>query len=318
MVTLVIKRRQDLIWLKFSGVQQCVREGQAIGMISGNSNDNLTHMNEGCRIHGHLEVNKVAGNFHIAPGQSFQQQHLHVHSLRNIRLNMLNTTHYINDLSFGEYFPNQINPLSHTKQITNDGAALFHYYVKIVPSTYVFLNKTELRTNQYSVTKHQKIIQNILDSNSHQLPGTFFTYEISAIMVKFVERQRSLAQFVTSSCAIIGGVFTVSSIIDGFLYRGSCLLLMPSSPSGTSVGKGDSGKTAGPRSTSGGAGVRQRKSTAPARSRPGTGGGASAGVWRFYTEDSPGLKVGPVPVLVMSLIFIASVFMLHIWGKYTK
>uniref|UniRef100_A0A8C5VQS2 Protein transport protein Sec61 subunit beta n=1 Tax=Microcebus murinus TaxID=30608 RepID=A0A8C5VQS2_MICMU len=34
-------------------------------------------------------------------------------------------------------------------------------------------------------------------------------------------------------------------------------------------------------------------------------------------EDSPGLKVGPVPVLVMSLLFIASVFMLHIWGKYT-
>jgi len=93
---------------------------------------------------------------------------------------------------------------------------------------------------------------------------------------------------------------------------------MPASPSGTTVGKGDSGKSAGPRSTGSGAGVRQRKSTTTTRSRPGAGGGASAGVWRFYTEDSPGLKVGPVPVLVMSLIFIASVFMLHIWGKYTK
>lgn len=27
---------------------------------------------------------------------------------------------------------------------------------------------------------------------------------------------------------------------------------------------------------------------------------------------------GPVPVLVMSLLFIASVFMLHIWGKYNR
>ncbi len=186
-----------------AGVHQCIREGQAVGMVGPNSNENLTHMSEGCRVHGHLEVNKVAGNFHIAPGQSFQQHHLHIHSLRNIRLNLLNTTHYINDLSFGEYFPNQINPLSDTKQITNDGAALFHYYVKIVPSTYVFLNKTELRTNQYSVTKHRKVIQNIIEGNSHQIPGTFFTYEISAIMVKFVERQRSLAQFLTSSCAII-------------------------------------------------------------------------------------------------------------------
>ena len=172
-------------------------------MVGANSNENLTEMNEGCRVHGHLEVNKVAGNFHIAPGQSFQQHHVHVHSLRNIRLNMLNTTHYVHDLSFGKYFPNQVNPLSNTKQIANEGAILFHYYVKIVPSTYIFLNKTQLITNQYSVTKHRKIIQNIFDSNSHQLPGTFFTYEISAIMVKFVEQKRSLAQFLTSSCAII-------------------------------------------------------------------------------------------------------------------
>ncbi|TNN02552.1 hypothetical protein fugu_010039 [Takifugu bimaculatus] len=49
-----------------------------------------------------------------------------------------------------------------------------------------------------------------------------------------------------------------------------------------------------------------------------TGSAGTGGMWRFYTEDSPGLKVGPVPVLVMSLLFIASVFMLHIWGKYTR
>ena len=29
-------------------------------------------------------------------------------------------------------------------------------------------------------------------------------------------------------------------------------------------------------------------------------------------------QVGPVPVLVMSLLFIACVFMLHIWGKYNR
>ena len=167
------------------------------------SNDNLTQVNEGCRIHGHLEVNKVAGNFHIAPGQSFQQHHVHVHSLRNLRLNVLNTTHYIHELTFGQGFPKQINPLSRTEQISRDGAVLYHYYVKIVPSTYVFLNGTQLLTNQYSVTKHRKVIRNLFDSSDHQLPGAFFTYEISAIMVKFVEQKRSLAQFLTSLCAIV-------------------------------------------------------------------------------------------------------------------
>lgn len=78
-----------------------------------------------------------------------------------------------------------------------------------------------------------------------------------------------------------------------------------------------------PRSSAGGSQLKQRKTTSSstnsssaARAR-GTGAG-SGGMWRFYTDDSPGIKVGPVPVLVMSLLFIASVFMLHIWGKYTR
>lgn len=95
------------------------------------------------------------------------------------------------------------------------------------------------------------------------------------------------------------------------------------------------------RSGSTGGTVKQRKvatSTGTAgRSRAGANSG---GMWRFYTDDSPGIKVyvltdnllfqmliailyscfssGPVPVLIMSLVFIASVFMLHIWGKYTR
>ncbi|XP_039278832.1 protein transport protein Sec61 subunit beta [Nilaparvata lugens] len=64
--------------------------------------------------------------------------------------------------------------------------------------------------------------------------------------------------------------------------------------------------------------VIQRKTAPATASRNRTTGTGSGGMWRFYTDDSPGIKVGPVPVLVMSLLFIASVFMLHIWGKYTR
>jgi len=96
---------------------------------------------------------------------------------------------------------------------------------------------------------------------------------------------------------------------------------MPAPASATSVGAG-SRSPSGAKPASGG-NVRQRKATTgggggsggAVRSR---GGGNAGSMWRFYTEDSPGLKVGPVPVLVMSLLFIASVFMLHIWGKYTR
>ena len=39
---------------------------------------------------------------------------------------------------------------------------------------------------------------------------------------------------------------------------------------------------------------------------------------RFYTDDAPGLKIGPTTVLIMSLLFIGSVVMLHIWAKLAR
>jgi protein transport protein SEC61 subunit beta len=100
---------------------------------------------------------------------------------------------------------------------------------------------------------------------------------------------------------------------------------MPAPASSTSVGAGGRSPRAMPSRGAGGGGgtVKQRKpaggsSSSGSSSRSGRGGATSGGMWRFYTDDSPGIKVGPVPVLVMSLVFIASVFMLHIWGKYTR
>ncbi|GMI13312.1 hypothetical protein TrLO_g7929 [Triparma laevis f. longispina] len=75
-------------------------------------------------------------------------------------------------------------------------------------------------------------------------------------------------------------------------------------------GQGDS--RAGLRNrASGGA----KKSAAPAGDGRGAGG-SSAGVLRFYTDDSPGIKVGPTTVLIASLSFIGCVVLLHIWGKF--
>ncbi|KAM5524393.1 translocon protein sec61beta [Fusarium oxysporum f. sp. phaseoli] len=39
---------------------------------------------------------------------------------------------------------------------------------------------------------------------------------------------------------------------------------------------------------------------------------------RLYTDESPGLKVDPVVVLVLSLVFIFSVVALHIIAKITR
>ena len=52
------------------------------------------------------------------------------------------------------------------------------------------------------------------------LPGVFFIYDISPIMVKFTEKRKTFAYFVTSLCAIVGGVFTVAGIVDSLIYSG--------------------------------------------------------------------------------------------------
>jgi hypothetical protein len=42
--------------------------------------------------------------------------------------------------------------------------------------------------------------------------------------VRFAETRSSFLHFVTSVCAIVGGVFTVSGIIDSGLYHGTRVL----------------------------------------------------------------------------------------------
>jgi preprotein translocase subunit Sec61beta len=44
--------------------------------------------------------------------------------------------------------------------------------------------------------------------------------------------------------------------------------------------------------------------------------GAGNNILQFYTDDSPGLQVGPTTVLVASLSFVGVVVLLHIWGKF--
>ncbi len=44
--------------------------------------------------------------------------------------------------------------------------------------------------------------------------------------------------------------------------------------------------------------------------------GAGTNILQFYTDDSPGLQVGPTTVLVASLSFVGVVVLLHILGKF--
>ena len=56
------------------------------------------------------------------------------------------------------------------------------------------------------------------------MPGVFFSYELSPVMVKYSRKEKSLGHFLTGLCAIIGGVFTVAGILDKLIYNSSRLI----------------------------------------------------------------------------------------------
>ncbi len=44
------------------------------------------------------------------------------------------------------------------------------------------------------------------------------------LQVRFQEERLPFLAFITSACAIVGGVFTVSGIVDSFVYQGQRLV----------------------------------------------------------------------------------------------
>lgn len=127
--------------------------------------------NEGCRIEGGLRVNKVVGNFHLAPGRSFSNGNMHVHDLKNYWDTPVtgghSFSHVIHHLRFGPQLPDNlskkvqskvllpwtnhhINPLDGTKQVTQDPNLNYMYFVKIVPTSYLPLGWERKYSERYN------------------------------------------------------------------------------------------------------------------------------------------------------------------------
>jgi hypothetical protein len=68
------------------------------------------------------------------------------------------------------------------------------------------------------------------------LPGAFFNFEISPILILHTETRQSFAHFLTSTCAIVGGVLTVASIIDSILFATGRVLKKSVASTGSSFG----------------------------------------------------------------------------------
>ncbi|OXV11068.1 hypothetical protein Egran_01170 [Elaphomyces granulatus] len=132
---------------KGDNIEQCNREGYAEKID--------IQRREGCRLDGIIRVNKVIGNFHIAPGRSFTSGNIHAHDLNTYFDSSLTEdevhtmSHEIHQLRFGPQLPKEVsdrwqwtdhhhtNPLDKTKQYTNQPAYNYLYFIKVVSTSYL-------------------------------------------------------------------------------------------------------------------------------------------------------------------------------------
>ena len=56
------------------------------------------------------------------------------------------------------------------------------------------------------------------------MPLSSKTLVQSSAKVMISENRSSFLHFITSVCAIVGGVFTVSGIVDAFIYQGEKII----------------------------------------------------------------------------------------------
>ncbi|RPB22732.1 DUF1692-domain-containing protein [Terfezia boudieri ATCC MYA-4762] len=159
---------------------------------------------EGCRIFGSMEVNKVQGDFHItAKGHGYKDAGNHVDH------NAFNFSHYVNELSFGEFYPKLINPMDGVVAVTKEHFFKYQYFLSLVPTHYHSTNSLRtLSTNQYAVTEQSQEVSHM------DIPGIFFKFDIEPVSLSITDSRTPLLSFIVRMINIVGGVM----VSGGWIY----------------------------------------------------------------------------------------------------
>lgn len=175
----------------------------------------------GCNMQGFVLVKKVPGTLHFtarAEGHSFDHT-------------WMNLTHVVHSFYFGSrptpwkyHLLERLHPLGlsadwldklHEQIFTSDHPQHTHeHYMQVVLTTIEPRRGgkgAQYDAYEYTAHSHTYI--------SDQQPSAKFTFDLSPIQIVVKEVRRAWYHFLTTSCAIIGGVFTVAGILDAILYQ---------------------------------------------------------------------------------------------------
>ena len=129
-----------------------------------------------------------------------------------------NASHTIHHLSFGQGFSGQILPLNgmeHT--IKEPGGGVFTYNLKIIPIEYISRWGSITHSNTYAYDYKYRHISP--GSRQQALPGLFFIYKINPFMLQINDKRESFVLFLVNLCAIAGGIFAISGLLDSITFN---------------------------------------------------------------------------------------------------
>jgi hypothetical protein len=189
----------------------------------------MINSGEGCRVAGHVKVNKVPGNVHLS---TYSHSYLFGSLYQETR--NINISHQINHISFGidtdigyvkKNFKDTgiVSPLDGLQQTVSerkDGkgieTAIFEYYTKVVPTTYRPLDTPSVNVYQFTANSNRIVNQ--------QMPSLYLRYDFSPVTVRYTEKREATSHFLVQICAVIGGVFTVAGLLDSVLHKSIVVL----------------------------------------------------------------------------------------------
>lgn len=167
---------------------------------------------KGCLFVAHFNINRVPGNFHVSTHSSSHQP------------DKINFGHVVNELRFGEPLNSlsaveaSFNALEGYTALGKAATDSHDYIMKIVPTIHVDVSGRKRTSFQYTFVYRTRLA---LSHTGRFIPAVWFRYDVSPITVRYHEKRPPFYTFITTLCAIVGGTFTVASLIDSAVFTAS-------------------------------------------------------------------------------------------------
>jgi len=190
---------------------------------------------EGCEITAKMTIRKVASTIHVGVGRLFKAQFVKTPSLDFVT--HLNFAHKIHQLTFGPDFPGMVKVLdgrdanAHVPPNTEH----FQYDLHVIPTRYIEFTGEEIVSHQYSVTEYVKSIDQTQRHNELVSAGLIANYDFTPFEVRVTKTRKKFTHFLTECCAILGGIFAFTGMLDNFSYRINKSMARRSASTGTEL-----------------------------------------------------------------------------------